>query len=85
MHARGVSLHTCDVVLLTPRDSRIVTREMWWSQGCTALHKAACAQQTIMSRIGIPVESDAEASPETLKVLIQNGANVNAATQDVCV
>ena len=61
-----------------------MTREMWCSQGCTALHQAACAQ-AIVARFGGEVESDAEASPETLKVLIEHGTDVHARTEDVCV
>ena len=35
------------------------------------------------SMFGVSLDSDIEASPETLEVLIRHGANVNATSQDV--
>ena len=35
------------------------------------------------SMCGVSLDSEGEASPETLEVLIRHGANVIAATQDV--
>ena len=68
--------------MLTTPESQVVTHKTWCFQGCTALHTATFAQ-AIAARFGMSVKSDAEASPETLKVLIQNGADVNATSHSV--